>query len=203
MNHEDLKKKAKELGINDVETPTYAQLKKMVSAKEAENKARTELEKKAEELGIDHENVSNEDLQSAIDAELQRIQQEQNDQEAEKIRQDKIAFLAEHLGIEDFENTSIEELKSAVLTRDESLVKEATANQTPVVGAEEVSASVEGKSEKTFTAQNGKEYQFSKDAPAAFRYAGALKTQKEWIEDADAMQLMVSGNLSYLILKNQ
>lgn len=204
MNHEDLKAKAKSLGIKDVETPSYNQLKKIVSAKEAELAHREELEARADELGLDHENVETPVLEAAIKEEEARIAQEAAAGQESDLYKEMVDVLSEHLG-EDLKGTSAEALKALLEARDHQLVVDAVASaKKGESGSEkEVDDANKGKTDKAFKAQSGKEYQFSKDAPAAFRYMGALKTQEEWMEDAVSMQLMVSGNLSYLSEKRE
>lgn len=45
---------------------------------------------------------------------------------------------------------------------------------------------------------NGRLYGFKKTAPARFNFAGTNRTQEEWLQDKDAMELLVLGNSSFV-----
>lgn len=197
----DTLQRAKELGIENAESLTPKQLEKAIAAAE---KAAAKLEKlqgRATELGMDHEGVSAADLEAAIaeeEASIAKLQQEAADLErdiADKIElHKKFSLLLGYLGFDgdSFHELNPEELEKFLADRDLAI-----ASQLNIADATMVE--LEGKTDKTFTfAANKKEYQFTKSAPAAFRFAGVVKTQAEWIEDKDAMEIMVSGNLSYL-----
>lgn len=45
---------------------------------------------------------------------------------------------------------------------------------------------------------NGSVYAFRKTAPARFNFLGVNKSQEEWLQDPDAMELLIAGNSSYV-----
>ena len=45
---------------------------------------------------------------------------------------------------------------------------------------------------------NGSFYGFKKTAPARFNFLGTNRTQEEWLQDKDAMELLVLGNSSFV-----
>jgi hypothetical protein len=47
---------------------------------------------------------------------------------------------------------------------------------------------------------NGSFYAFKKTAPARFNFLGVNKTQEEWLQDKDIMELLISGNSSFVKL---
>jgi len=49
-----------------------------------------------------------------------------------------------------------------------------------------------------FTSEKGRQYVFAKDTPPAFRYFGEIRSQKEWLADKDAMELMIAGHNPYV-----
>jgi hypothetical protein len=187
---EDLKKIALELGIENAETLTAAQLKKAVEAVKAAADRFIALKTAAVELGVESEGLSEEQLNAsvgiAMDEKLACELAEQSASASEEV----LAILSEYLGVDDIRSLSVEEVQSLL---DEKSTDAASEIETVV---EE-----EGKTDESFTAENGKEYVFTPDAPAAFRCLGVAKTQKEWLEDTDSMELLVAGNLSFLTLK--
>ena len=84
---------------------------------------------------------------------------------------------ADELGIPYDENTDVSELKAAI--------KKATAKV------------------DSYTDKNGQTWVFKANAPKKFRYNGKVATQEEWLKDADAMEMMIAGELSYLTLKTK
>lgn len=216
---EDLKNKAIELGIENAGSLTAAQLKKAVEAVEKKKSAsdalkekavalgiitaeKTDLEiadaiiaaedskalrEKALVLGIDAEDITDENLEVIV-AYVQEFNTKANDEARET---ELSEMLSEFLGVDDIYSLSPEEIK--VLLGKKEAEK---ASGIEVV----LDKSQDGKTNKSFTV-NGKEYMFAEDAPAAFRYLGLRRTQKEWIEDSDALELMVAGKLSFLTFK--
>lgn len=222
MNKEQLIIKAKELGIKDVESfKNNEEIKTAIKAVEQ----RLELNSKAAKLGIDApETLSDEELSqlvlvtestvlaSKLDVfatangvenvhdlspeEIQSaIEKNVNDQK-ELTGQDsaKLSAIASVFGLGDVSGLSVDELQSAAGAKLVSFGTPATTQEVK---------EVPGRSSASFKSKNGNSYQFDKTAPAAFRYAGVLKTQEEWLKDSAALELMISGNLSYLKLKNE
>lgn len=173
---------AKELGIENAEALTAAQLAKAIKAAQGKLKAFNQLRLKAQGLGIEFpEDITEEDLLAKISAteeaiEAQRIIDEFN----EKAH----ALIEGTIGYERFEELSAEELVEFL-------------NSKMTNEASEIEVVISGKTEKTFKFK-GIEYGFTATAPASFRFMGFVKTHEEWIADNDAMDLMVSGNLSYV-----
>lgn len=216
---EDLKNKAIELGIENAGSLTAAQLKKAVEAAEKKKAAsdalkekavalgiitaeKTDLEitdaiiaaedskalrDKAVALGIDAEDITDENLEIIV-AYAQEFNAKANDEARET---ELSEMLSEFLGVDDIYSLSKEEIK-VLLDKKEA----DKASGIEVV----LDKSQDGKTDKSFTV-DGKEYVFAEDAPAAFRYLGRRRTQKEWIEDSDAVELMVAGKLSFLTFK--
>ncbi|MBC5840764.1 hypothetical protein H8R23_05045 [Flavobacterium sp. F-380] len=187
---EDLKKIAQELGIENAESLTAAQLKKAVAAAQFKLNASNAIKAAAVELGVETEGLTEEELTAAVgialDEKLAKDLAEQSAAASEEV----LAILSEYLGVDNISDLSVEEVKALL---DQKSTDSASEIETVI---EE-----EGKTDESFTAENGKEYVFTPDAPAAFRCLGVAKTQKEWLEDTDSMELLVAGNLSFLTLK--
>lgn len=221
MNKEQLIIRATELGIQDAGSLTVDQLKTAIKAAEK----RLELNDKAVKLGIEKpETLSEEDLTqlvlvtestvlaSKLDVfatangvenvhdlspeEIQVAIQKNVNALKEAIAQDsvKLSALATVFGLGDISELSFEELQASAGAK---LASFGTSDTT-----EEVKE-IPGRSSATFKSKNGNSYKFDKTAPAAFRYAGVLKTQEDWLKDSAALELMISGNLSYLKIKNE
>jgi hypothetical protein len=182
---ENLKNEAKELGIENAGNLTPSQLKKAVDNAKLKQDTFNALKLRAIEFGIDIEGLSEEAIFKVVE-EAESIAKEIKKQARDT---EMLAFLSEYLGITDIGVLSQEEVKELL---NERLSKESQGI--------EVITTQEGKCFESFTV-NGKDYVFSDDAPAAFRYLGQHKTQEEWIADSDSIELMVAGNLSFLILK--
>lgn len=200
---EDLKNKAIELGIENAEALTPAQLKKAIEAAEAKKAISEELKVKAESLGIVVEGKSDAELEAAI-GEAQSLADEIN---LAARQAEMLAFLSEYLGITDIDSLSKDEVK-ALLDEKEAAValeidtlKEDLGKQQTAAAAKIEVVEPKGKTDKSYKASNGKEYVFADDAPAAFRYLGQHRTQEDWITDEDALELMVAGRLTFLTLK--
>jgi hypothetical protein len=222
MNREQLLLRAKELGIKDAESLKGDALKVAVKAAEL----RLGLVKKAKDLGVDHsDETTSEDLSKLIEAASLRLAlvneakehgidvlpemtsedlqnlilatQISTLTENNSVLEHKVYALANVLGIDDHS-----ELDAEGLTKAASAI---IAALTTVVDAEEVTEEkqVVGKTEQAFKSANGKEFQFKDAAPAAFRFMGSVRTQKEWIKDKEAMELMIVGNVSYIELKRK
>jgi len=183
---EKLLKRAKELGIENAEALNQKELTAAIKTAEAKLKENQEIFKRAQDLGLETEGKSPEELLKTI-------------QEAEEIAKEiasqarnteLVAMLSEYLGITDLESLTKDEIKALLEKRQKA---DDAGEVTPVVQ--------EGKTDQAVKASNGKEYVFTDDAPAAFRYLGVHRTQKEWIEDQDSIDLMVAGRLSFLTFK--
>lgn len=180
----ELLQKAQDLGIQNAENLTPKQLGAAVKAKENAN---LEIILKATALGLETEGKTLEELAESV-KELEDI----NAEIAKQARDaELLALLSEYLGIEDIDSLSKEEVIQLLEKRKE-LDSEGVAPE-PIVQ--------EGKTDESVKASNGSEYVFKEDAPAVFRYLNQFRTQKEWIADKDAIDLMVAGRLSFLTLK--
>lgn len=173
---------AKELGIENAETLTAAQLKKAINAAKGKLEVFNVLKLKAEGLGIVFpEDITEEDLAAEILATEEAIEAQQL---VDEFNEKAHVLIEGTIGFERFEELSAEDLvdylKSKMTTE-----------------ASEIEVEVSGKTDKTVKFK-GIEYGFSAAAPASFRFMGFVKTQEEWIADNDTMELMVSGNLSYV-----
>jgi ethanolamine utilization microcompartment shell protein EutL len=213
----ELINKAIELGIENAESLTPAQLKIAISAAEKKLADSAELKKKAVSLGIITEEKTDADLSTEVlQAEASVALREKavglgilgaddlSDETLEVVvayiekykamaneeaRETEVSeMLSEFLGVEDVYALSKEEIKDLLAK------KEAEKAAGIDVVAEK---SEEGKSNESFTV-NRTEYVFADDAPGAFRYLGQRRTQKEWLEDSDALELMVAGRLSFV-----
>lgn len=173
---------AKKLGIENAESLTPAQLKKAIEAAQGKQESFNELKLKAEGLGIVFpEDITEEDLAAEILATEEAIEAQQLVDEFNK----KAHTLIEGtIGFERFEELSAEDLA-------EYLKSKMTTE------ASEIEVVASGKTDKTIKFKDV-EYGFAANAPASFRFMGFVKTQEEWIADKDTMELMVSGNLSYV-----
>lgn len=159
----------------------------------------------AQELGIENaESLSASQLKKAIDAAKAKAEVPAEEASSEEFisideieaanvaaQEEVLAILSEYLGVDDIRSLDVETVKALLADKE----TEEAASIEVVIDAEE------GKTNESFTASNGKEYVFTPDAPAAFRCFGTAKTQKEWLEDTDSMELLVAGNLSFLTLK--
>jgi hypothetical protein len=207
---------AKELGIENAEALTTPQLKKAVESEQKKIAAFDTLKLRAKGLGIEFsEDITEEDLNAEILAaeevlEAQRLVDEYNEKadalivatigfEAfEKLSADEItesqntvsefnqkakSFIEGLIDFGEFETLSVEELIASLKTKPE---------------VSNIEVVLDGKTDKTYKAKNGILYGFSATAPGSFRFMSIVKTQEEWIADDDAMDLMVSGNLSYV-----
>ena len=52
---------------------------------------------------------------------------------------------------------------------------------------------------KFFEDENGIKWGFNFKTPPKFRFNGVVKTKQEWLEDHDAMELLVYGKSAYVI----
>lgn len=181
---------ALELGIENAEALTASQLKIAIGEAKAKTERLNALKNAAVELGIAHEGLTEEELNTAVSIALEAKWKTDLVVQAAAASEEVLAILSEYLGVPDIRTLSVEDVQ---LILAEKSTAEALELETVV---EE-----EGKTDDSFTAQNGKEYVFTPDAPAAFRCLGVAKTQKEWLEDTDSMELLVAGNLSFLTLK--
>lgn len=215
MANEELIKKAQELGVENAESLTKPQLEKAIKNAEAAIKERSELVARAVELGFDSEllaEFSNEALKNAVsELEEERL--------AKELEAKKAELMSEFLGV-DYHTSTLEELEAAaknVVVENVKSHAEVVKNHFGVemleVSPEELNTAIsekmpkaevsvntesEGKTDDVFTTESGLEYVFAEDAPAAFRFADVVRTQKEWIKDNDSMDLMIQGGVSYV-----
>ena len=181
---------ALELGIENAEALTASQLKKSIEGAQAKSERLNAYKVTADVLGIAHEGLSEEELTTAVDSAVDAKREKDLAEQTAAASEEVLAILSEYLGVDDIKTLSVEEVQ--ILLNEKST---AEALELETVLEEE------GRTEESFTAQNGKEYVFTPDAPAAFRCLGVAKTQKEWLEDTDSMELLVAGNLTFLTLK--
>lgn len=220
MNKEQLIIRATELGIQDAGSLTVDQLKAAIKAAEQ----RLELNSKALKLGIETpEKFDFDELSQLILATESTVlssrvavftsvlglegTEELSVEELEAAVKEKVESkatllttivtgLTSVLGLEGIEGLTAEEFEAAVKEKVSSL----TFVEKPEAKVKVLKE--EGKDQTPFKVKSGNSYQFNENAPAAFRYAGVLKTQKEWLKDSDSLELMVVGNLSYVSLVN-
>lgn len=138
------------------------------------------LIEKAKSFGIDTEGLTIEQLEAAI----KKVT-------AEKVAELTVAVTDAKTEFEALGADASEEDKAAAQDKI-NLAEQAVADFTgvPLVNKTE---SVPGVIEI-----NGTFYAFRKTAPARFNFAGANKTQEEWLQDKDAMELLVLGNSSFV-----
>nr|WP_315245140.1 hypothetical protein [uncultured Flavobacterium sp.] len=205
---------AKELGINNPESLTAAQLKKAIADVNEKNKAFELLKEKAKEIGIVFsEDIAFEDLAAEVEAAEEAIE----DQKKVGLFNEKAHIVIDAtVGFDSFNSSSPEELLEALVNfyKKTQVLIDATVgdesfgslsseellsllqSKSSIVTTEELEI-VSGKTDETISL-NGIDYQFSEKAPESFKFMGVIRTQKEWITDSDAMELMISGNLSYV-----
>lgn len=199
---EDLKKIAIELGIENAESLTAAQLKKAVAAAQAKKadeakadqdklEASANLKLVAEKLEIPTEGLTDDEITAAIEAEGAKLLEQKQAQVHEEI----MAELSTYLGVEDVRSLDLETVKTLLAE------KEAENPLTIEVVDEAEVIAEEGKTDASFTDSKGREWVFADDAPAGFRCLGIERTQEEWMADKDSMELFVEGDLSFLTLK--
>lgn len=196
----ELKQKAIELGIENAEALTASQLKKAIEAAQAKLDAESEAEqakidasdnlrKTAVELELPIDGLTDEEILEAINQEGQRLLEEK----AEQVKEQLLDTLSEYLGVEDIRVLDVETVKTLLAEKEV-----ANASNIEVVIEEEVTELEEGKTDESYTDSKGREWVFTEDAPSAFRCLGIERTQKEWMEDADSMELFVQGDLSFI-----
>lgn len=49
-----------------------------------------------------------------------------------------------------------------------------------------------------FEDENGNKFGFTKRTPDKFRFNGVIKTQAQWLQDEDAMEMLIYGNSMYI-----
>lgn len=49
-----------------------------------------------------------------------------------------------------------------------------------------------------FEDENGNKFGFTKRTPEKFRFNGVIKTQAQWLQDEDAMEMLIYGNSMYI-----
>ena len=55
-----------------------------------------------------------------------------------------------------------------------------------------------GKKRLFFEDENGKKWGFNSKVPPKFRFNGLVKTKEKWLEDKDAMEMLVYGKSMYV-----
>lgn len=137
---------------------------------------------KAESLGIVTEGLTVDQLKAAI-----------KNAEAEKLAELTVAVSEANQEFEELPEDATEEVVAAAQQKIE-LAEEALAEYTgvPTVKTPEETPGV--------IELNGRSYSFKKTAPARFNFLGKNRSQAEWLEDKDAMELLIGGNSSYVKL---
>lgn len=205
---------AKELGINNPESLTAAQLKKAIADVNEKNKSFELLKEKAKELGIVFsEDIAFEDLTEEVQSAEEAIEELKI---VDLFNKKAHVLIDATVGFEKFESLSPEELFEAlgVFYKKTQVLIDATVgdesfgslsseelfdllqSKSTIITTEELEV-VSGKTDETISL-HGVDYQFSEKAPESFKFMGVIQTQKEWIKDLDSMELMISGNLSYV-----
>jgi hypothetical protein len=123
---------------------------------------------------------------------------------------------AEKLGIKDAEKLSWNDLRSAVSEAEKALEAagsdsnnppgDGNSSGTPSAGTQTGDSNDNGgentetkpEDKPFFEDENGQKYGFTKRTPEKFRFNGVIKSQAEWLKDADAMEMLVYGNSMYI-----
>lgn len=118
---------------------------------------------------------------------------------------------AEKLSIENAESLSYNDLKKAVSKAKKALdtanTQDNTGDNPDANQGEENTqdntgdASGDTKGDETplfFEDENGNKFGFTKRTPEKFRFNGVIKTQAEWLQDEDAMEMLIYGNSMYI-----
>ena len=137
---------------------------------------------KAESLGINTEGLTVDQLKAAI-----------KNAEAEKLAELTVAVSDAKQEFEDLPEEATEEVVAAA-QMNIFLAEKALADYTGIPTAktpEETPGVIE---------LNGRSYSFKKTAPERFNFLGQNRSQAEWLNDADAMELLIGGNSSYIKL---
>ncbi|NRT11519.1 hypothetical protein [Flavobacterium sp. 14A] len=137
---------------------------------------------KAKTFGIDTEGLTVEQLKAAI----KKVK-------AEKIAELTVAVTEAKTAFENLPEDASDEDKIAV-QGNINLAEQALADFT---GVPTETKEEENEAEFDF---NGSTYGFKKTAPARFNFLGVNRSQEEWIQDKDAMELLISGNSSFVKL---
>ena len=153
-----------------------------------------ELLQKAKELGIENtETLKYNELRKQV-------------KQAEHYNQ--LVLKARQFGID--ENQSIEALEKQISDAEELIELTTKADELGIAYDEntdvaELKKAIKKATEKvdSYTDKNGQVWAFKPNAPKKFRYNGKVATQEEWLRDADAMEMMITGELSYLTLKTK
>lgn len=137
---------------------------------------------KAQSLGLATEGLTVDQLKVAI-----------KNAEAEKFAELTVAVSEAN---EEFENLPEDATEEVVAAAQQKIVlaQEALAEYTGVPNAkapEETLGVIE---------LDGRSYSFKKTTPERFNFLGKNRSQAEWLEDKDAMELLIGGNSSYIKL---
>lgn len=215
MNKDQLKARAKELGLDTDaldsasksknKTATNDEIKKAIAEKEAELKTAA-LQQEALDLGINTEGMdTDEKLQEAIDANIE-FNQLKTEAEALEIE------VSEDATIETLKKT-IEDVKSfnELLAEAKDLkvditglsshddFKNAIAAKKKSIAAEKAAA--RKKENKTWTDQEGRQWFFTAKAPKTINIDGRPMTQAEILESEDVISELAYGNSTFLTQK--
>lgn len=109
-------------------------------------------------------------------------------------------------------STASKEVVDTTTNQQNITADNAPGNETPEIENENSTASKESKEDKTnesdslkendskeyFEDENGQKYGFTKRTPEKFRFNGVIKTQAEWLQDEDAMEMLIYGNSMYI-----
>lgn len=218
----ELKSKAIELGIENAESLTAAQLKKAIEAVEKKLADTQALKEKATVLGIVYvdettldelsakilEAESKIEFSKALREKAKTLEIIEADDLTDEVLEVVVAYIEKYKAManEEARETEVSEMLSEFLGVEDvyALSKEEIKDLLAKKEAEKaagievvVERVVDGKTDESF-AVNGKDYVFTDDAPGAFRYLGQRRTQKEWIADSDSLELMVAGKLSFV-----
>lgn len=138
------------------------------------------LIEKAKSFGIDTEGLTIEQLEAAIKKAT-----------AEKVAELTVAVTDAKTEFEALGDDASEEDKTSAQEKID-LAEQALADFTgvPLVKSSDLTPGT--------IELNGSVYAFKKTAPARFNFLGTNRTQEEWLQDKDAMELLILGNSSFV-----
>lgn len=137
-----------------------------------------QLIEKAKTFGIDTEGLNVEQLKAAI----------------KKAKAEKVAELT--VAVADAK-TAFDALPEDASDEDKTAVQN-TIDSAEIALAEFTGVPVKTKENENVFELNGSFYGFKKSAPERFNFLGVNRTQEEWMKDEDAMELLISGNSSFV-----
>jgi hypothetical protein len=118
---------------------------------------------------------------------------------------EELQVKAKELGISGFMELGYKDLQKAITGHYSAKDKE--SQQIP---PEDNKADSENQTENTetdtsveapvlfYTDSNSTKWVFKKDTPDAFRFNGLVRTKQEWLQDEDAMEMLVYGRSTYV-----